>query len=75
MNIYLVQCNIAGSHPDKILIKASNKKEAIDYVWKNYYIEENEKIDTSRGFEYFRKKDLYAININELFNDEIMVKI
>ena len=32
--------NIAGSKPSVILMKATNKKEAIDYVWNNYYVEE-----------------------------------
>lgn len=43
MKIYLVQCDICGSKPNKHLIKANNKQDTINYVWEHYYIDENEK--------------------------------
>ena len=75
MKTYVVMYNIAGSKPDVILRKATNKKEAIEYVWNNYYVEENKSIDTSKGFELFRKKDLYATELDDLFKNANMFKI
>ena len=74
MKTYVVMYNITGSKPNVILTKATNKKEAIDYVWNNYYVEENKSIDTSKGFELFRKKDLYATELDDLFNNTNIVK-
>lgn len=65
MYTYLVQCEVPCGSNDQFLVKANNKKEALDKVWTEYYIPINEAIDRNGGYEPYYKKDLCIRNIEK----------
>ena len=64
MKLYLVECQAIGGGNDKFLLYANTKKEAIDKIWKEHYVELNKVIATN-GFDRYFKKDLYAHDVDK----------
>ena len=62
MNVYLIECNIPCGDHGTFLIKANNKQEAIDIVWKEHYIHENKKAKEN-GYDPYYKSDLLIRDI------------
>lgn len=72
-NIYFISCR--SDETIRYLVKAKNKKEAINKIWKRYIVLENMAIDSANkklGYNmhirYF-KKDLEAENIETLMKE------
>ena len=73
INIYFISCK--SDETIRYLVKAKNKKEAINKIWKRYIVFENMAIDSENkklGYDkhsrYF-KKDLEAENIETLMKE------
>lgn len=75
MNIYLIECNIPCGDHGTFLIKANNKQEAIDIVWKEHYIHENKKAKEN-GYDPYYKSDLLIRDVEkEILNNSYIERI
>lgn len=75
MKLYFVSCSVICGNQDRYLVKANNKKEALNKVWNEYYIPKNESLKGTH-YDPYLKKDLYVQDVEkELFenpNDTIV---
>ena len=75
MNTYLVECQVLCGNSGTFLVKANTKKEALEKVWIEHYIIENEKAK-EKGLDVYYKSDLYIRNIEkEILKDKEIVMI
>lgn len=72
MNIYLVECQIPCGDHGTFLVKAKNKREALNIVWEEYYVPKNKKAKEN-GYEPYYKSELLVRNIEkEILNKEVI---
>lgn len=75
MNTYLVECQVPCGDHGIFLVKANNKKEALEKVWNNHYVHENKKAK-EKGYDPYYKYDLCVRNIeNEILKNEEVAMI
>lgn len=75
MSIYLVECNVPCGDHGTFLVKANNKQDALNIVWKEHYISENRKAK-EKGYDPYYKSDLYIRNIEkEILNNTYIERI
>lgn len=75
MNTYLVECQVPCGDHGTFLVKANNKKEALEKVWNDHYVHENIKAK-EKGYDPYYKSDLYVRNIeNEILKNEEVAMI
>ena len=70
MKLYIVKCWVLCGENRKWLVKANNKKEALNKIWEGYYIPKNKKLKED-GFDAYCKKDLTVSDVEkELFENK-----
>ena len=67
MRLYLVECQVLCGDNGRFLIKANNKKEALNKIWEEHYVPKNKELEEN-GYNLYFKKDLYVRDVEkELF--------
>ena len=75
MKLYFVECQVICGDNGKYLVKANNKKEALNKVWEEYYIPKNKECKEN-GYDLYYKKELFVRDVEkEMFEGDTIVSI
>ena len=72
MKLYFIETESSNisTHYSHFLVKANNKKEAINKVFKQYFEWQNTPELKERGYAYYTKKELICTEVEKLFKEK-----
>ena len=68
MNYYIVE-HLYGDFNNLFIIKANNKKEAIEKIFENHFKPENTQENKDKGYKPYAKCELIAHRLDKYYED------